>query len=598
MLKTMRQNTKIILWIILIAFLGTILFAWGMNVTGRSKGGRAVVGVVNGQKISFQQFYYAFQNLYAQAQEQTDQEPDVETFRQLRDQTWNQMINQILLVEEIKKRKIRVTDQELVNYIRNNPPAYIQNNENLQTDGKFDPQKYAAILADPRYDWRPLEDQFRAIIPMQKLQNMIMATVRVTDAEVLNEYKAKNERVQVRYVAFHPADFEVDPAQIAEEEIRQYLDHHLDDYWQPPTANLDYVFMEKVPSQKDEDSTRAELAALRERALSGENFAELAEAFSQGPSSKEGGDLGFFGRGVMDSVFEAAAFALHEGEISAPVRSAFGWHIIKMEERRAKGGEEEVRVRHILLKVYPSQETLETLLDQVNNLAQRAQEVGLEKAAQEAGLVVRQTGPFQESTKFVPGLGRASDVSKFAFSNKKGEIGDLFENENGIYVVSIREQEEAGVPPLEKIRDTVKSALIREKQRQLALERATSFEHRLQEGLTLEAAAQEASLPVEETKPFARQDYVPQIGLANEFVGTAFGLQEGQISGLVETNRGYYLLQVMAREEADQEQFQEQKQVLKVDLLRRKQNQAYGDWFEGVKRRAKIEDYRDRFFRG
>lgn len=597
MLKTMRQNTKLILWILLAAFVGTIIFAWGMNVTGRQGRGQAVVGVVNGQKISYQQFSYIFQNLYDQTQEQLGQALDQETSRQLLDETWNQIVSQILLAEEIEKRKIRVTDLEVVTYIRDNPPAFLLNNESLQTDGEFDPQKYAAALADPRYDWRPLENQVRAILPVQKLQSMIMAAVRVTDAEVWNDYKAKNERVQVRYVAFRPTDFEVDQAKITEGEITHYFDQHHQEYHQPSRANLNYVFWEKVASQADEDTVRAELEALRERAMDGEDFAELAEIFSQGPSSKDGGDLGFFGRGVMDSAFEAGAFALQEGEISTPIRSSFGWHIIKLEEKRVSGAEKEVRARHILLKVTPSQQTLETLLDQVNSLAQRAKEVGLEEATQEVGLEVMQTGLFHEGSQFVPGLGRASDAAKFAFSSNMGEIGGPFEDEKGLYLVSVREREKAGVPPLDKVKKQVESALMREKQKQLAWEKAMGFQSRLQEGQTLASAAQDVSLTLEETEPFARKDYVPKIGLANEFVGTAFGLQVGEISSLVETNRGYYFLQVVAREEADQAEFAEQKQALTLDLLRRKQNQVYGDWFEEVKRKANIEDYRDRFFR-
>jgi peptidyl-prolyl cis-trans isomerase D len=598
MLKTMRQNTKLILWIILAAFVGTIIFAWGMNVTGIRKGGQTVVGVVNGQKITYQQFYRAFQNLYLQVQDQMGRELDQETVGELRDETWNQIVSQILLAEEIEKRKIGVTDQELIAYIRSNPPPYLLNNESLQTDGKFDPQKYAAVLADPRYDWRPLENQYRALIPLQKLQSMVMASVRVTDAEVVDDYKAQNEKVQVRYVAFLPADFEVQPGKITEEEIRQYFSEHHDDYQQPRMANLDYVLLEKAPSQADEDTIRAELEEVRERVLMGEDFGELAEAFSQGPTATEGGDLGFFGPGVMDSTFEAAAFALQEGEISHPIRTVFGWHIIKLEEKRSTADVEEVRARHILMKVYPSQETLEALVERLNDLIQRAQKEGFQETSEEVGLDVMQTGLFQEGSKFVPGLGRASDASLFAFSKKRGEIGGPFENESGLYVVSIREQQEAGVPPLEKVRDGVKSALIRERQRQLALEKATEFQQRLQRGTTLEEAAEEIPFTVEETRLFARKDYVPRIGMANEFVGTAFGLQEGETSGLVETNRGYYFLQAVAREEADLEQFEEQKATLKSDLLRRKQNQAYGDWFEELKQRAVIEDYRDQFFRG
>ncbi len=598
MLKTMRQNTKLILWILLVAFVGTILFAWGMNVTGIKKGGQAIVGVVSDRKITYQEFYRAFQSVYAQAQDRLGPEMDAETFRRLRDETWDQLVSQILLAEEIEKRKIQVSDQELVFQIRNNPPPYLLNNENLQTDGRFDPQKYAAALADPRFDWRPLENQYRALLPLQKLENIIIAAIRVTDAEVLKDFQEKNERVQVSYVAFSFSDSEVDPAEITEDEMRRYFHEHQEDFRQPRMANLDYVVLEKSPSQTDEDTIRAELEELRARALAGDDFAELAEIFSQGPSAQRGGDLGFFGRGVMDSVFESSASALQVGEISQPIRTGFGWHLIKVEEKRTQNGQQEIRARHILMKVYPGQQTLETLAEKATRLMQTARELGLETAAQEDGLQVAQTGFFQEGTMFVPGLGRASDVSEFAFAEQAGQVGGPFENERGFYIVSIRKQQAAGVPPLEEVKERVESQVMREKQRQRALQKATDFQHSLQGGKMLAEAAQETSVDVEQTISFSRRDYVPKIGLANEFVGTAFGLQEGETSDLVETERGYYFLQLVSREDADLKEFEEQKETLKLDMLRRKQNQAYADWYEGLKERAKIKDYRDRFFRG
>jgi parvulin-like peptidyl-prolyl isomerase len=594
----MRQNTKVILWIILIAFVGTIIFAWGMNVTGRRQGGSNTIGVINGQKISYQQFYRAFQNLYTQTQERMEEQVDLETFRRLRDQTWNQMVNQILLAEEIEKRNITVTDEELMHYIRNNPPPYIMQNEALQTDGQFDPQKYAQVLADPRYDWRPLENQYRAMIPMQKLQTLITATVRVTDAEVLEHYKENNEKARVQYVAFQPGQIAVDDADFTAEALEEYYQDHQDEFRQPPQVNLDYVLVEKTPGPADEDSARAELELIRQRILEGEDFAELAEVYSQGPTAEKGGDLGFFGRGVMDSAFEATAFALDQGEISEPVRTAFGWHIIRVEEKKRLEGQEQVRARHILLKVFPGPETLEAIGERIETLAERAEEEGLKQAAEELEMEVKQTGFFREGSGFVPGLGRASDAVLYAFSEDPPAVGGPYENETGVYVVSLRERQEAGVRPLEEIADRVRAGLKRERQRELARERAEAFGEVLADAGDLEQVAAMLSVTLEETEMFTRRDYVPGVGQMNEFVGTAFGLPVGGISNLVETSRGFYFLQTAAREEADMERFAEEKETLKIDLLRQKQNQAYTDWFESIRAEAEIKDYRDRFFRG
>jgi parvulin-like peptidyl-prolyl isomerase len=233
----------------------------------------------------------------------------------------------------------------------------------------------------------------------------------------------------------------------------------------------------------------------------------------------------------------------------------------------------------------------------MNDLAGRAEDIGLAKAAEELGLEVKQTGLFKEGDAFVPGLGRASDAAFFAFSEKKGSLGGPFENETGIYLVSVRERQDAGLPALDKIKEQVRSAVRREKQKGMAREKAVDFQRRVEQAGDFQTAASAAALPLVETEAFSRRDYVPQIGRANEFIGTAFGLPEGTISGLVETNRGYYILQVIGREQADPERFAEQKEALRLDILRSKQNQAFTDWFEGIKGRAQIEDYRDRFFK-
>ena len=508
------------------------------------------------------------------------------------------MVNQILLAEEIEKRNITVTDEELMHYIRNNPPPYIMNNEALQTEGRFDPQKYAQVLADPRYDWRPLENQYRAMIPMQKLQTLITATVRVTNGEVLEQYKENNEKVRVNYVTFQPGQFAVNDDQLTEEDVERYYREHEEDFQRPPQANLDYVFVEKTPGPADEDSARAELDMLRERILEGEDFAELAEVYSQGPTAEQGGDLGFFGRGVMDSVFEAAAFGLAEGEISEPVRSAFGWHLIRVEEKKMADGQEQVRARHILLKVFPGPETLETIGERIEEVARRAEEEGLQQAAEEMDVKIKQTGFFREGSGFVPGLGRASDAVLYAFSEDPPAVGGPYENETGVYVVSLRERQEAGVPPLEEIADRVRAGLKRERQRELARKQAQAFGDVLADASDLGQVADLLSVTLEGTEMFTRRDYVPGVGQMNEFVGAAFGLPVDGISDLVETSRGFYFLQVAAREEADLERFEEDKETLKIDLLRQKQNQAYSDWFESIRAEAEIKDYRDRFFRG
>jgi len=149
--------------------------------------------------------------------------------------------------------------------------------------------------------------------------------------------------------------------------------------------------------------------------LAGADFAEMAKAKSQDPGSAEkGGDLGWFGRGQMIPVFEETAFKTNPGQIAEPVLSNYGWHIIQTLDRRQGENGEEVLARHILLRIEPSETTLKQLKMDAFSLYQKAQEKGLQKAAQEMGYKVEESGVFQEKDSFIKGIGRDANLVSFA----------------------------------------------------------------------------------------------------------------------------------------------------------------------------------------
>ncbi|MCJ7577124.1 MAG: SurA N-terminal domain-containing protein, partial [candidate division Zixibacteria bacterium] len=199
MMKAMRKLTKQILWIVIVAFVGTIIFAWGMEFsTKKRKGG--ILATINGQDVQLT----TFQTLYEQALRETEQskgEVDDQTADQIREDVFNRMVNDVLLQQETKKRGITVTDAETFEYLKRFPPKELMENPAFRTpEGKFDYQKYLQALADPRIPWDQVEPYVRSNLTLSKLQQSVIGLVRVTDEEIRQYYTDDNEKVKVKYL--------------------------------------------------------------------------------------------------------------------------------------------------------------------------------------------------------------------------------------------------------------------------------------------------------------------------------------------------------------------------------------------------------------
>ena len=606
MLKTMRENTKIVLWFVIIGFVGMIVFAWGMDISGlRSGKAHGVIGEVNGRKISPQEFQKAVQQAYAQAKQNSDQEPD---YRRLIQDTWESLVRNILLSQAIETQHITVTDKEVVYYLHTRPPDFLQQEQFKPlffTEDRFDPEKYRRFLNDPATFENEttrglalyLENYARSILPAQKLQERILGLARVTDAEVRQKYVEDYEKVQVRYIALPTNTIPDSSVEVSDGEIRAYYEGHKEDFYEEAKRRFVYVMFDKTPTAADSASVRAEAERLAQEARSGADFAELAKENSDDPgSAPKGGDLGYFGRGRMVPAFEEAAFALKVGQISDPVRSRFGWHIIKLEDRRRRDGKEEIRARHILLKIEPGDDTLQRARQRAEWLRDAAEEKGLVRAAEAENLTLRDTGFFAKGT-FIPGIGGGiAALMDFAFRSDVGALR-IYGNERAFYVLELAEKRKAGIRPLQEVEERVQRSVQNEKRKERARIRLQNVLDALSAGQSLEEAAAIDSLEVRESSTFSRNGYVSGVGSRNAFIGAAFQLQTpGQISDIVTTDRGAYILQLIERTPIDEAAFEQEKETLKQQLLQQEQNRLYASWFADLQDRAEIVDNRYLFY--
>jgi parvulin-like peptidyl-prolyl isomerase len=603
MLKNLRNVVliKAMMWIVAISFVALMVFDWGAG--GMTCAGPGdTVGVINGRKISHQQFVEALRDASRQAKGSNNAEPEES---QLISQIWDQMVAQILYAQQIEAHEIAVSDAE-VNFInRNQPVEWVRNQEVFQTDGRFDPEKYGRFLDDPGTYSSPERNQFvlsaeyavRQAVLISKLQEMVAGGVRVTSAEAREAFVRQKEKVRVAYAAIEAYSIADSLVSVSDEQIQAYYSGHPGEFHREAAVNASFVAFEKKPSAADEADAEAEIRDLLTEIRAGGEFAALARSHSDDPgSAQRGGDLGFFGRGRMVKPFEEAAFALEPGTISEPVRSRFGWHILKVEERKGEGEGLEVRARHILLKIRPGRDTLDSLRLESERFQERADEADFLTAVAEQGLQAKETG-FITAGGYFPLLGnRTSGLVNSFLSASPGRVSPPYETEQGIYVFVLLARREAGPQPLDEVYNRIATRLKTTEKVNIASTRMAPLLEDVRSGVSLENAAHNRDIRFAESKPFSRDDFVQGVGRRNAFTGAAFRLESGSTSGVVATDRGAYVLQLLEKEPIDEVEFKVEVPKLIERLRAEKQNEVLAAWFSDLKEQAEIIDNRHLFY--
>jgi peptidyl-prolyl cis-trans isomerase D len=587
--------------ILVIAFVGLIGLEWGADMTGRGPGGQNAVGSINGESVSYEEIRFEVERQQEIDRQQGGSLDDFRS-REIINEVWDRRIDLTLLEQHIAKQGIIVTDAEILEAIRTSPPEYVRQQEMFQTDGEFDQTKYLQALNDPAVEgWAFLEDQYRLSLPRQKLIKRVISGARVTDLEVRQAFVRQNERLTAKYLFFDPEDQDAEPEAISDDDIAAYYAEHTDAFMEDARVSLSLVMIPKQPSVADSQRVERQINELYDQLLEGADFEKLARDFSEDASNApDGGDLGFFGRNEMVPEFEAVAFATPPGSISRPLKTPYGWHIIRVEEAAGREGEEEVHARHILLKTITGQQTLNELQEEARLLRTRALESGLGEAARSApdSLEIETTGYFTDRPDgFIPGIGYLAGASSFAFGSDPGGVSEVLENTNGFYVLSNAGEEPAGVLPLEEVELRIRSILVRNQKMEKARLQGEEVRTSLAGG-NLDALTGELAGRVAVTDPITRQQaFIPRIGQDLAFIKGAFQLAgAGALSELVEGERGFYLIQLDSRIPIDETTYEIMKESLKRQLLLQKQNQLYEEWMTKLREEAEIENNLRSFF--
>lgn len=596
MMQQMRENTVWIMVITALAFVALMVFEWGMDMSGQSAaamtGGE--LGEVNGVPITYQQWNEVYRNLYQQQQDQgapvSSQDND-----DLEDQAWDQLVMERLVEQELNRRGIQITEGEIRQAARYSPPPEFYQYEVFQTDGQFDLDKYHQFLssasADPQllYD---LENYYRRMLPRNKLFQQVAASVVVTDGELWRQYRERVETASMDYVLLDPQRLVPDEeVTVTDSEVANYYNRNREDFERPARAEVQIVAVDTWPMAADTAASLERARAVRDELRQGADFTDMALRESDDATSAEqGGSLGTIRRGQTVPAFETAVWDARIGEVTDPVQSQYGYHIIRVDSRT----EEEAEVSHILVEIRRTLESEDTMLATVDSLEALVDGITLEAAAEELGLQLR-TAELTPAVPTVPGVGAVSEAVDWVFDERPlpGSVSPILENDRYFYVVELIEREEARALTLEEATPSIRAILTTQKKR----DRTRGMGHQLVDliegGATLEEAAGEAGLTVRTAGPFTRLEFVPGVGAGNAATGAAFGLPLGEVSGLVETRDAFYLIRVTERTEASREAWREQLPQQRQQVVGQLRNQALNQFLDALREEADIVDNRD-----
>ena len=590
MLEGLRRHAS---WIVVVI---AAVFILSMAIGGISSIfiTKPFVGSIAGEKVYPNDFSEYLQRTYAgYAQQNPEKEIDEQTAKQLNDQTWDQLIQQTLFDKALKKRRIKITDDDVIEGLKN-PSEEFTSIPQFHTDGIFDYSKYETMLMENPEFANYAEGRIRGTLPYERLFEDVKSEVIVTIEEVEQQYIDDNNLADADVIFFNPS--KIKEVEVTEEDLQQYYEENKEDYKKDPARKLKYVAVNLEPSEVDKKIVKTKVDSIYNLAISGKNFAELAIQYSQGPSAPQGGDLGYFTRGKMVPTFEEAAFQLKKGDISDPVKTQFGWHIIKLIDKRTKNGAEEIQASHILIEEKASEATKENLDVVINDMYEKAEDTNLEKAAEELAYEITESKEFYESSQYIAGIGRNKELVKFAFDNKIGKLSEPILKDDGNYIlceVSFIIGEH--FQEFEDVKKRVENSVKKEKKKDISKANAQEFANKFEADNYLKNAEAEGYEIVEALN--VKIDNTFKMIGKDEVLNEAILAKEvGEYTEVISGERASYIAFIKVRTQPNMDDFEKAQEKLMADAQTIAEDTHLNEWYEKLKEDANIIDNRSEFY--
>lgn len=562
-----------------------------------------------------------------------------------------------ILLQESDKHKIHISDDEIQNGIKEFPFIMPQEAESRvrpfpfysfakTKDGKPNPIAFKRLLES---EGKVTPDQFSEEIKnglrIARLKSMIVESAIVTDLEVKNEFKKQNEKVKIKYIEIPFRDFndkvqvsdaeikeffnnnimdykfgdrvnisfiKIDPmsfvnkVNISEAEIARYYKTHQSDYFEPEKVKARHILVQVEPNATKEQKEKAKVYAekiLPEAKSPNADFEALAKKYSKEPFTVKHEDLGYFERGKMVKPFEDAAFELNPGAVSNVIETSFGYHIIKVEDKKAPQGKSIEEARDEIIQKLSQEQSVVLARQKADDIQYTViSEENLQSAVDanpDLNLQVMETGFFAKGDT-IPNIGSSytyRNIVEEAFKLKVGEISNLIEVKAygdrvlGYFIIRLIGKKPAVIPKLDEVKDKVIRDLREKKAKELAKIEADRIITLVKSTNNLEDVAKKNNLKISESEPFSLSSggYIRSEGGAidsKKVMLEAFSKKIGEIAGPYEGRNGFYIIQVIERQPVDDNKLAQSKDELnrlRDQLIKQKQQKIFDTWYQKVR---------------
>ena len=612
LMTTMRNRMHIFLWAILILFLLSISIGGlvgGANIIDQLFGRvdpSTAIGVVNGQKISPDDFSRAvsarLEQVRSSGREITDRD-----FDQARKQVWDDYIREILISQSIDNLEISATDQEVLYHLQNIPPPFLISDPAFQTNGEFDRAKYEQAINNPSgNEWAQIEQFMKdTYIPNIKLQEMVNADLIISDEDVWKSYIKQHVNYTIDGVHITTNTVKDDVEEPTEEELFDKYTDDIDDFYREEMRSLEIVSWEKKPSSDDTSRVVDECEQIINQLNNGSDFAELADTYSQdpgnqvSPDSGKGGELGWFGKGQMVKPFEEAAFIAKTGDVVGPVLSRFGYHIIKVNDRRNDNDKEEINASHILLKIEMGPNTNDALKRKSTLFSYDASDpkIGFSAALDSHQVTAKKITKILDETINLQNYGAFREVIRFAYNSEINDVSDPMQNDRYFIVAKLDSILPEGTKSFEEVENQIKNSINQERQFAQAEMLAGKLRNELENGSSFQQLKdnyENIDLISGDTKLLIRS--FQSLGKSNYLVGALSKAKKGDLVGPLKTPRGYGIVNIVDISPIDSTDFEMKRDVIYDNLSNQKRNSNFQSWYDDLLDNAKIIDNRKYYF--
>ena len=626
---------KAILWLIVLAFVATIFYSWGAG--GKIGDGNRTVATVNGVEIKANEFERAYGNIinFYRDQFRGQFSEEMVAKLKLRESALDALIQNRLVVLEAEKMNLMVSDQELADSISKRPE--------FQKDSKFSGSLYKKYLSLSRISPKDFEDSQRKNLLREKLEKVINASTQISESEIQEAYKKDNEKIKFKYVGFSK-DFFKPAGRPSDEEIQKYFDAHKSRFEVPEQIQVQYVklipkmvedvieiydeeiqdyyksneakfFIKKQykashiliksddalpfgedlsPEEKEklldeaDEKTKIKADEILKQIKEGADFGEMAKKHSADTASgSKGGSLGQFSRGLMIPEFEEALDKLTPGELGGPVKTMFGYHIIRLEEVT------EERLKPLAVVQEEIKKTLkkERALKRIRTIAKKIRkEAGasndLTQAAQKYKAETKTTEFISRETHNVPEIGNVPEFFNVAFALAGEQLSEPVNTPEASYLIKIAGRKDPYIPQLNEVMSKVTQAVVEEKNKTATENQFKALGEQLKNSKKLEQLAKKLNMNVEETPFINQSDSIPGIGNIQSIKDAVFPLKPGETT-TGESRGVYYLIQMVERQAADAPDPEKLKRI-RTRLKNERSRIVFQEWMENVKENADI----------